>query len=701
MSKQPASTDAMTDAMTHDAVTPADFTPSGGAQESSPWVGRMVLAAVLFGLFVLAFGAWFMFSGRSVQIDVSPAPEELTVEGAFLKLNLGDRWLLLPGEYRIAAALPGYFGLDEAITVGDAAEQSFSFELTKKPDRITLDIQPADTSASVTIDGEDYGVAPIRPLELAEGEYEVVLTAPRYVDRTLSVEVTGGGQDVAIPIVMEEDWADVSISSAPPGATLYVDGEPAGETPASAEILSGERALELRLQGYKPWNQTFDIVARRDMTIAEVTLEKADHIVNLVSVPGGASVTIDGEYLGQTPLEVALRPNSRYQVAFSKAGYRPNSRQLEVVAGDDTRLSVQLQPILGTVLITDAPAGSTAFINGTRRGPADEPLELPAHPQRIEVRKEGYQTQSITVTPNPNAVQRLTLNMVSDAAIAAARRPSVLDTQIGYTLQLFEPSGIFRLGSPRREQGRRSNEYMRQVELQRAFYFGTYEVTNQQFQRFRAEHDSNVVGNQTLALDKQPVVRVSWDDAARFANWVSAREGLPEAYRESEGRMVPVQPANTGFRLPTEAEWAMIARYEGSPEGRAALKYAWGDQIPPPQGAANLAGSEAGELVNDILSTYTDPFVATSQVGQFTANGAGIYDLAGNVSEWMHDFYELRPAGASSPATDPMGPLDAPTHVVRGASWRSGSITELRLAWRGDGTEARDDIGIRLARYAE
>ena len=697
MSTKPDSSDAMT----HEAVTPADFTPSGGAKQTSPWVGRMVLAAVLFGLFLLAFGAWFMFSGRSVQIEVNPGPEEFTVDGAFLKLNLGDRWLLLPGDYSIAARLSGYFDLEESISVGDAAEQSFSFEMIKKPDTVTLDVQPEDADATVTLAGGDYGVAPIRALELAEGTYEVTLAASRYVDRTLNIDVAGGGNEITIPIVLEEDWANVDVSSSPPGATLYVNGEPAGETPVTAAILSGEKTLELRLQGYKPWTQDFDIVARRDMAIAEVTLEKADHVVSMVSVPGGASVTIDGEYQGQTPLEVALRPNGRYQVAFTKAGYRPNNRQLEVVAGDDTRLSVQLQPILGTVLITDAPAGSDAYINGARKGPADEPLELPAHPQRIEVRKEGYQTQSITVTPNPNAVQRLTLNMISDAEIAAAKRPSVLDTEIGYTLKLFEPSGIFRLGSPRREQGRRSNEFMRQVELQRAFYFGTYEVTNQQYRQFRAEHDSNVVGDQTLALDKQPAVRISWDDAARFANWVSAREGLPAAYTESDGKMVPVQPANTGFRLPTEAEWAMIARYEGSPEGRAALKYAWGDQIPPPQGAANLAGTEASDLANDVLSTYTDPFAATAQVGQFAANGAGIFDLAGNVSEWIHDFYELRPAGAGAPAVDPMGPLDAPTHVVRGASWRSGSITELRLAWRGDGTEARDDIGIRLARYAE
>ena len=181
---------------------------------------------------------------------------------------------------------------------------------------------------------------------------------------------------------------------------------------------------------------------------------------------------------------------------------------------------------------------------------------------------------------------------------------------------------------------------------------------------------------------------------------MSEREGLPPAYREVDGQLVPVSPMTTGFRLPTEAEWVLAARYGGASEGRAARRFGWGEELPPPRGAANIAGREAAALVETPLTNYEDPFPASAQVGQLAPSPSGLYDLEGNVTEWMHDFYAIRSADPPG-AVDPLGPDSGPTHSLRGASWRSSSISELRFAWRGDGTAGRDDIGFRLARYAE
>jgi len=73
----------------------------------------------------------------------------------------------------------------------------------------------------------------------------------------------------------------------------------------------------------------------------------------------------------------------------------------------------------------------------------------------------------------------------------------------------------------RREAGRRANEAQRPVRLERRFYVALREVTNAEFRAFRPGHRSGFILQQTLDLDRQPVVSVSWQDAAAYCNWLS------------------------------------------------------------------------------------------------------------------------------------------------------------------------------------
>jgi formylglycine-generating enzyme required for sulfatase activity len=77
----------------------------------------------------------------------------------------------------------------------------------------------------------------------------------------------------------------------------------------------------------------------------------------------------------------------------------------------------------------------------------------------------------------------------------------------------------------------------------------------------------------------------------------------------------------------------------------------------------------------------------------------GIHDLAGNVSEWIHDFYSI--ALPSGVLTDPTGPDRGEYHVVRGSNYTHGRFSELRWTFRDYGADARADVGFRIARYLE
>jgi formylglycine-generating enzyme required for sulfatase activity len=270
-------------------------------------------------------------------------------------------------------------------------------------------------------------------------------------------------------------------------------------------------------------------------------------------------------------------------------------------------------------------------------------------------------------------------------------------TGLGQELRLVR-GGRYVMGSPRREPGRRSNESQRTIELRRPFYFGTREVTNQEFRQFQAGHVSGIFKEETLDLDRQPVARVSWQEAAAFCNWLSTRDRLPPAYVPKDGRLELAQPATTGYRLPTEAEWEFVARYDGR---EAVQKYPWGDSLPVGARSGNYADQSAIYLTPVVISGYDDGFRVAAPVASFAPNALGIYDLGGNVSEWTTDRYSIYVTDPSQVVVDPVGPAEGSTWVIRGSSWLTGRTPELRLAWREVGAAARFDLGFRLARYAE
>jgi formylglycine-generating enzyme required for sulfatase activity len=171
------------------------------------------------------------------------------------------------------------------------------------------------------------------------------------------------------------------------------------------------------------------------------------------------------------------------------------------------------------------------------------------------------------------------------------------------------------------------------------------------------------------------VVNVTWEEAASFC-------------------------AAVGGRLPTEAEWERAAR-----GGTAGARFTWGNATAPRVDdlpAANVADESARRSYPymTVFPGYDDGYPMTSPVGTYPPNAYGLFDMAGNVWEWVADFYD---AGyyATSPPEDPNGPSSGDGRVVRGGSWY-GDPASLRVSLRGGDDPVRrpygDGVGFRCAR---
>jgi formylglycine-generating enzyme required for sulfatase activity len=625
------------DAPADKPITPIAYEPRplGAIPTDRPRrFGRVVAVAAVLA----AVGVAVLFLTRLALVDlrIEPAPDRVGLRGDWPAVRLKSRILALTGRYTLVAEKEGYRRLEAPVDVEQG--RVLSFALAPLPGRLAVET-PGVAGAEVSVDGTRVGTTPLAAFDVEAGERQLSVTAAGYEPQHAKVAVEGRGVRQSLTVSL------VPLPKPPPGPP----------PPPPPGVLA------------------------------------------LASDPPGARLSVDGSDRGVTPLELQLAPATPHALRVALAGHADAELTLTLRAGERRHETLRLQPQLGEVRIDVRPPDAELVVDGQPRGRADQTLSLLAVPHEIELRRDGFVSARETVTPRPGFPQIVKIALKSREVQREEQMPRVAKSPEGHELRLVEGTRI-KMGAARREPGRRANEPLRDVELARPFYVATREVSNEQYRRFEPQHSSGRVEDQSLDIDTQPVVRLSWQQAAAYCNWLSDRERLPHAYVEREGKLVAAVPLTTGYRLPTEAEWERVARY---PDGRGPLKYPWGQALPVPPGAANYADQSARGLVAQVLAEYDDGQRATAPVDSFPENALGMHHLGGNAAEWAHDLYTVTPSIEGQLVRDPVGPAEGEYHVIRGASFLHGTITEIRLSYRDYGKDPRADVGFRVARYAQ
>jgi formylglycine-generating enzyme required for sulfatase activity len=252
-------------------------------------------------------------------------------------------------------------------------------------------------------------------------------------------------------------------------------------------------------------------------------------------------------------------------------------------------------------------------------------------------------------TSSPSGGTQVAVGVYPQAPAA----PKTQRNSLGMEFVLI-PAGTFQMGA-NDSDAYNDEQPVHTVRLTQLFYLGKYEVTQGQWQAVMGGNPSEFKGD-----PNRPVENVSWDDVQEFIRRLNSREG------------------GVAYRLPTDAEWEYAAR------AGTTTRWSFGDDASQLGRYAWYGGNAGG---------HTHP------VGQLPPNPWGLYDMHGNVNEWVQDGKRDYTSGT---AVDPAGPSSGSGRVNRGGSWGDGARF-CRSPYRGSNMYGygRADQGFRLLRVSQ
>ena len=512
----------------------------------------------------------------------------------------------------------------------------------------------------------------------------------------------------AVPPLIGGGAALLVVETEPAGAEVLIDEVVVGETPLELfDLRAGVYEVMLRHPDYEEVRLAEQVFADGRVLRIEQTLVRATGALTVLTEPREVWIERNGERLAAgTPVTLEGLPAGRLMLTLGAAEHRSAQVQVEIPRGGVGSLRRTLERIpYGTLTLELLPANAQVMLPDV--APAYSPgVRLPEGSHRVTVRRSGYQEVTRTVEVAGDTRERIVLKIIprqpgdvfADELASGGFGPKVV----------VIPSGRFRMGDLAGD-GNDDERPVHEVTIARPFALSKYEVTVGQFRRFvqasgyRTDAEKNTGGeegcytrefetrekwgwtpgrswqNLEYAIkEDQPVTCASWNDALAYVNWLS--EQTEEVYR-----------------LPSEAEWEYAVR-SGSE-----TKYHFGNAETQLCDYANVA--DTTPLPDDKVWTNkadcNDGTVFPAGVGSYRPNAFGLYDMHGNVWEWVadcwNDSYRGAPSDGSAWTSGECG-----RRVLRGGSWSNGP-RNVRSAIRGRVVTADRGYasGFRLVRVVQ
>ena len=686
--------------------------------------------------------SWLLLA-KGHQLSIYP---EKVAPTANIEVVQGTAWVWQRTVYTLGGAVELSVSADkflsETVFITPESSQILEVVLTPAPGDITLNTRPALMDMTWYQNGQVVAVDNAYSTSLAPGEYVFTAQHPFYeiaeftaisesteltelvesltpVQGRLLLASSVKGAEVSITPIAQLDAkvADADVRDGAEGTVVHDnvvnDTVIAGTNtnkwqrlalPVSLDLPGGEYHIQIKKTGYQVLNDTLVITRLEPIVQRTYILEPEKATVDIVLKPSGGALLVNGKMLAHSDVDpqstvvtTLVDANQATSFRYSKPGYLPQQVTKTLAAGAQEKIALELRPAQGEVVFSsNVPA--EVWLDGRLIGMTPQVMTLPTISKKVTFKREYYREQTIAFIPEYQTSIAVTASLQTEFA---ARRATGLPTaaqRLGISLKRFSPDAIT-LGSPINEAGRRSDEHPVQVAFSRDILVAQHELTQAQFAS-ALQQPAPVLNGQVNLIggSKEPQVNVTWQQAALYANWLSAQEALPPFYRVQNQQIVGVDPAATGYRLLTEAEWEWLAKKANRAKP---TKYVWGNRDKVARDHGNFADAQLKGTQPFYFMDYTDQHKGLAPVGSYKADRTGLFDLAGNVAEWVHDRYTLAVPELGQTYTDYLGMSRGQSHVIKGGSFQTGRLKELRAAYRQNDASGRPDVGFRIARYVE
>jgi formylglycine-generating enzyme required for sulfatase activity/serine/threonine protein kinase len=521
-----------------------------------------------------------------------------------------------------------------------------------------LAVISSPSQAEIYVNDIRKGVTPVILKDLPEGS--CVLMVKKEGFETWQDEVT------IIPFEISEVGIDLTplygkleIKSVPEKADVYIGEENFGSTPLLIDkVEKGVQQVEVKKDGFRTWKEEVDIAAGK---MAEVTAELMPIRGSLyvTSKPRDADVYVSGKKIGQTPIKLEGLQQGEILVEVRKDCYEPSQNAVKVSTGQAKKSRFNLNPICGSFSVKSIPEGSDWYLDGRLMGktPGDSGM-LERGVYKIKVKKDNYSDWELAIDIHAGKKESVVASLEEIVSVSGVSSVSNVfensyrDAITGMEF-IWVEKGCFNMGSPLEESGRGSDESPVHEVCIDGIWIGKYEVTQGQWQKVMGENLSFFQKG-----DEYPVENVSWEDSQEFIRKLNLI---------NKGKAV--------YRLPTEAEWEYACRSGGKKE-----EYSGGKE----------ADSVAWYKGNGNETTHP--------VGSKKPSGIGLFDMSGNVFEWVEDVY-LADAYIRHKRINPVYKGEGNYRVCRGGSWLL-SEKECRCSNRSYyfGNSRNYNLGFRIVK---
>lgn len=662
-----------------------------------------LIVSVVLGVFIVLYVLWLGFAkGHEIKV----LPQAITTQASIniqegVGLTLGSKVYTLGGNVQIAVAAPKY--QTQQVLIASDAAQNLTVTLTPMPGVLEAQTEPLSEETTWLLDDKVVAVGAKYEAELAPGEYTLGIEHPFYEDQTQAVTLAS------------TETTDTVLNLTPINATLALQASRADAlftlTNNNTEqvltyneagqytLRAGSYSVVVSAEGYQTINDALLLTQTQPSASRNYQMQPQRYSLPVAVSPAGGTLVVNGQEQilaeQQTHITVSVARNQSTTLRYSKPGFLAQTQTVQVGKSDRPQANLTLERGLGEVIFSaDVPA--EVWLDGKRIGNTPQQMRLSTITRTVEFRRPFYRTQTHTFTPRHNDTTRIAVTMQTEYAARRAAGIPTAAQQLGIALKAFQPDEVT-LGSPVNEAGRRSDEHPVKVTFTRPILVAKHEITEGQFEAMQRLPDPmSLQGNITVTANHPlPQTNVTWMQAIAFCNWLSALEALPPFYNIQNGQLVGVNPEATGYRLLTEAEWEWL----GKAANRATpTKYVWGNRDKVARNHGNVADQSLQGKQSFFFGGVNDGYAEKAPVGSFKADRTGLYDLAGNVAEWVHDRYTLTPPSAGA-KVDYLGMTRGNKRVIKGGSYATGRLKSLRVAHRQSGWGADPAVGFRIARY--